>query len=240
MCPVNWSHMKHAWAASVVWSGCDVTNKTPNGGGGLHWSKIADSSKLQWMQQLRLGATVHGLYAGAFAHADDIRTVTPSISFTQENRLTLVSQKREKYHRQNTQRKWWAPLINNSWSPRMQQNVWDSGGPGTFLQKHQWMKLWRKPGVPFSFLEEWVLSKETWTRCREKPYLKCVWFHLFCMAVKIGSWQKICYWVWRVFKKKLEGGSSNSLDFIQHQLCMTSYTMAICANQSSYEEVDLP
>jgi len=30
------------------------------------------------MQQFRLGATVHGLYAGAFAHADDIRTVTSS------------------------------------------------------------------------------------------------------------------------------------------------------------------
>ena len=61
---------------------------------------------LQRMQQRRLGATVHGLYAGAFAHADDIRTVTSSkesmeqqinltLSFTQESGLTLNPQKCE-------------------------------------------------------------------------------------------------------------------------------------------------
>ena len=33
---------------------------------------------LQRMQQLRLGATVHSLYAGVFVHADDIRTITSS------------------------------------------------------------------------------------------------------------------------------------------------------------------
>ena len=42
-----------------------------------------------------------------------------------------------------------------------------------------------------------------------KTHIWNAWFQLFCMAVKIGSWQKICYWLWRVFKK-LEGGSSNS------------------------------
>ena len=61
---------------------------------------------LQRMQQLRLGATVHSLYAGIFAHADDIRTITSSkesmelqinliLSFTQESGLTLNPQKCE-------------------------------------------------------------------------------------------------------------------------------------------------
>lgn len=61
---------------------------------------------LQRMQQLSLGATVHYLYVGAFAHADDIRTVTSSresieqqtnltLSFTQESGLTLNPQKCE-------------------------------------------------------------------------------------------------------------------------------------------------
>ena len=55
---------------------------------------IVMNPHLQQMQQLRLGATVNGLYTGAFAHADDIRTVTsskqsmeqqinPTLSFTQ-------------------------------------------------------------------------------------------------------------------------------------------------------------
>ena len=134
-------------------------------------------------------------------------------SLSQENRLTLNPQKCEKCHRQNTQRRWWAPLINNSWSPGQQQNIRDSGGPGTFfLQKHQWMKLWRKPDVPFSSLEEWVLSKETWTPCH-------IWnvcgSNSFVWLWKLDLDRRLCYWLWRVFKK-LEGGSLNSLDFIRH------------------------
>ena len=61
---------------------------------------------LQRMQQLRLGTTVHSLYAGVFAHADDIRIITSSkesmelqinliLSFTQERWLTLNPQKCE-------------------------------------------------------------------------------------------------------------------------------------------------
>ena len=105
---------------------------------------------LQRMQQLRLGATVHSLYAGIFAHADNIRTITSSkesmelqinqiLSFTQESGLTLNPQKCEVVVMSKTKhpKEFVCHCDQQQLIPKDAANVWDSGGPGILLQIQQ-------------------------------------------------------------------------------------------------------
>ena len=81
------------------------------------------------MQQHKLGATVNGLYAGVFAYADDIRTITSKKesmnmqiqliqSFTEHNGLNLNPCKCEVIvlsSIKHPETPVYAPLMGSSW-----------------------------------------------------------------------------------------------------------------------------
>ena len=99
-------------------------------------------------------------------------------SFTQENGLTLNPQKCEVVVMSQTKHP--KEVVG---SIDQQQSVWDSGA-------WSW-NLAAKTAVDEAVKNGCFPRRPAWTHCQEEPYLKCVWFQLLCMAVKVRSWQKI-------------------------------------------------
>ena len=128
---------------------------------------------LQGLEANRLGPSLHNTYLGAFAHADDIQTITSSrttlqkqVEFVQnfcaDNALTLNLSKCEVLTVSPTKPTQTSPICNlddqHQLSHVSQQSVWGIGGRGISPPLKPSTKPLPKPDVLFSLLAPLVLS----------------------------------------------------------------------------------
>ena len=133
---------------------------------------------LKSLQSKGLGPSVGGTYAGAFIHADDIRTISSSRATLQEqidtvckfavdNGLSLNPTKCEVVLVSPSKPEESAPIAilgGKALTPHLNASVSDTGGPGTSLPPKQWTKPSNKQEEHFSPSVQWELFKGSESR----------------------------------------------------------------------------
>ena len=130
---------------------------------------------LRELEESKLGPSISGIYAGAYAHADDIRTITSSLSslnqqvrmvqnFAKENALVLNPAKCEVLITSSTKPALQSPVCTLGDQPLFPQDCvkclsyW---GHGTSQPPKELMRPSRKPEEPFFPMELWEPFKES-------------------------------------------------------------------------------
>ena len=156
---------------------------------------------LRELERNSLGPFVYGTYAGAFAYADDIHTVTSSLpslqqqinmvqNFAEENALTLNPAKCEVLIVSSTKPVSSMPvctLADQSLLPKESVNALDIGSHGISQPPKLSTKPSRKPEGPSSPMGQWEPTKANQALSHAKQSSTHVLFLFYSLEVRTGS-----------------------------------------------------